>query len=383
MKTMNAGSILAVLSLATVAPAVPRWAAASPPAPAPATAVSSTVPDPDAEAKAAAKIAAASAPSAASTPSGFHLLKEIPIGGEGGWDYLAVDAKNRRVYVSHSTKVEVLDADSFLKVGEITDLSGVHGIAIANDLGRGFISNGKTSTITIFDLGTLKKIAEVKSTGENPDAILFDPYSKRVFAFNGHTGNATAIDAATGKVVGSVELGGKPEFATSDLKGNVFVNIEDQSEVVTLDPKALKVKARHPLKPCEEPSGMAIDRAGHRVLIGCSNKLAAIVDTDTGKVVETVAIGDGVDANSYDPSTKLGFSPNGDGTLTVIQQTSNGHYGVLENVSTRLGARPMTLDETTHHLFLYPPHFVPPPAPTWGGMLSGSGRTFARRHFEP
>ncbi|MEO8505193.1 MAG: YncE family protein [Acidobacteriota bacterium] len=355
---MNTCSILAVLSLAALAPvASAQPSTSSPTAVAPATAVTAALPD--------AKVAAPSPMTPAPPgPSGYHLLKAITLGGEGGWDYLAVDAVNRRVYVSHSTRVEVLDADRLEKTGEITDLSGVHGIAIANELGRGFISNGKTSTITIFDLKTLKKLDEVKSTGEGPDAILFDPFSKRVFAFNGHTGNATAIDAATGKVVGSIELGGKPEFATSDLKGSVFVNIEDKSEIVTFDPKTLKVKSRHPLKPCEEPSGMAIDRASHRVLIGCSNQLAAVVDTDTGKLVETVAIGDGVDANAYDPSTKLGFSANGDGTLTVIHETAGGHYGVLETVATRRGARTMTLDETTHHLFLTTAQFGPPPAPT-------------------
>src|SRR5258706_9695352 len=226
----------------------------------------------------------------------YHDAKEIPIGGEGGWKYLTVDSGARRLYISHATKVVVVDVDSDKTVGEIGNLSGVHGIAVAPDLGRGFISNGRSSMITIFDLKTLATLSEVKSTGENPDAILYDPFSSQVFAFNGRSKNATVLDAKTGKIAGTVELGGKPEFATSDLAGRVFVNIEDKSEVVELGAKDLAVKARWPLKPCEEPSGMAIDRKHHRLLVGCSNKLAAVMDTENGKGVTTVPIGDRGDA---------------------------------------------------------------------------------------
>ena len=296
--------------------------------------------------------------------AGYHIVKEIPIGGEGGWDYLTVDSTARRLYVSHATKVVVVDVDSDTKVGEIANLSGVHGIALALDYGRGYISNGRSSMITIFDLKTLATIGEVKSTGENPDAIMYDPFSYQIFAFNGRSKNATVLEAKTGKVVGTIELGGKPEFATTDLNGKVFVNIEDKSEVVEIGVKDLAVKARWPLAPCEEPSGMAIDRLHHRLLIGCSNKMAAVVNTETGKVVTTVPIGDGVDANAFDPGAKLGFSSNGDGTLTVIKEDTPDHFIVAENVPTRRGARTMALDDKTHKVYLPTAQFGPPPAAT-------------------
>ena len=311
--------------------------------------------------------AAAAAKAGAKTGAkagGYHVAKEITLGGEGGWDYLTVDPAGRRLYVSHSNKVEVVDVDSGKTVGQVQNLSGVHGIAVASDLGRGFISNGKSSTVTIFDLKTLATIGEVKSTGENPDAILYDPYSHRVFAFNGRSKNATVIEGKTGKVAGTIELGGKPEFATSDGAGKVFVNIEDKSEVAEINPKDLTVKPHWPLAPCTEPSGMAIDRKHHRLLIGCDNKLAAVVSTDTGKVVTTVPIGEGVDANGFDPGTGLGFSSNGEGTLTVIREETPDRFTVVENVPTRKGARTMALDEKTHTVYLATAQFGPAPAAT-------------------
>jgi len=308
----------------------------------------------------------AAAPAKAPEKSpGYHVTEEIQIGGEGGWDYLTVDPAGRRLYVSHTNKVEVIDVDSGKKVGEVTGLSGVHGIAIANDLNRGFISNGRSSAVTIFDLKTLANISEVKSTGENPDAILYDPFSSQVFAFNGRSKNATVLEAKTGKVVGTIELGGKPEFATTDLQGRVFVNVEDRSEVAEIDAKSLAVKAHWPLKPCEEPSGMAIDRKHHRLLIGCDNKMAAVVDTGSGKVVTTVPIGEGVDANAFDSGTDLGFSSNGrDATLTVIREETPDRFTVAENVPTRKGARTMALDEKTHTVYLVTAQFGPAPAAT-------------------
>jgi DNA-binding beta-propeller fold protein YncE len=252
----------------------------------------------------------------------------------------------------------VVDVDSDKIVGEIGNLSGVHGIAVAQDLGRGFISNGRSSMITIFDLKTLASLSEVKSTGENPDAILYDPFSSQVFAFNGRSKNATVLDAKTGKVTGTIEL------ATTDLAGKIFVNIEDKSEVVEIGAKDLAVKAHWPLAPCEEPSGMAIDRKHHRLIVGCSNKLAAIVDNESGKVVTTVPIGTGVDANAFDPGTDLGFSSNGEGTLTVIKEETPDKLTVAENVTTRRGARTMALDEKTHNVYLATAKFGPPPAAT-------------------
>jgi len=308
--------------------------------------------------------AAPPAKAEATKAGGYHVAKEITLGGEGGWDYLTVDPAARRLYVSHSTRVEVVDVDSGKAVGQVQNLSGVHGIAVAGDLGRGFISNGRSSTVTIFDLKTLATLGEVKSTGENPDAILYDPYSHQVFAFNGRSKNATVIEGKTGKVVGTIELGGKPEFATTDLAGKIFVNIEDKSEVVELGAKDLAVKARWPLAPCTEPSGMAIDRKHHRLLIGCDNKMAAVVNTDSGKVVTTVPIGSGVDANAFDPGTGLGFSSNGEGTLTVIREETPDRFTVAETVPTRKGARTMALDEKTHTAYLAIAQYGPAPAAT-------------------
>jgi DNA-binding beta-propeller fold protein YncE len=301
--------------------------------------------------------------SAAPKPA-YHVVKEIPVSGEGGWDYLTVDAKARRLYVTRSTKVAVLDADNGKVLGEIPNLSGVHGVALAGDLGRGFISNGRSSSVTIFDLKTLGVLSEVKTTGENPDAILYDPATHRVFAFNGRSGNATVLDAKTGAVVGTVALGGKPEAGVSDLAGTIFVNIEDTSEVVEFGARDLAVKARWPLAPCEEPTGMAIDRKHHRLLIGCSNKLAAVVDSRTGKVVTTVPIGDGVDGTAFDAATGLGYSSNGEGTLTVMHEDSPDHFSVVETVPTRRGARTLALDEKTHAIFVSTAQLGPAPAPT-------------------
>jgi YVTN family beta-propeller protein len=308
--------------------------------------------------------ATALAAAPATGAGGYHVIQRLALGGEGGWDYLSADPAARRLYVTRGTHVMVVDLDSGKLAGDIPNLSGIHGVALAPELGKGFVSNGKSSEITVFDLKTLQVLATVKSTGENPDAILYDPASKRVFAFNGRSGNATVLDAKTHAVAGTIPLGGKPEFATADGGGRVFVNIEDKSEVVAIDAMKLAAVARWPLAPCEEPSGMAIDRKHNRLVIGCSNKMAAIVNTADGKVVGTPPIGQGVDANGFDPETHLGFSSNGEGTLTVLSEDGTGAFKVLENVPTERGARTMALDEKTHRIYLATAKFNPPPAPT-------------------
>ncbi|MGA8152695.1 MAG: YncE family protein [Terriglobales bacterium] len=300
---------------------------------------------------------------AVAADSGYHLINTYKLGGEGGWDYLTLDSSSRRLYISRATHVIVIDADSGKSVGDIPDTPGVHGIALAPELGRGFVSNGREGTVTIFDIQTLKFIAKVKA-GENPDAILYDPASKRVFAFNGRSHDATAIDAAGGTVVGTIKLEGKPEFAVSDAKGEIFVNIEDKSQIDAIDPARLEVKARWPLAPCEEPSGLAIDRKNRRLFAGCDNKMMAVVDADSGKVIATPPIGEGVDANAFDPGTGLAFASCGDGHMTVVHEDSPNKFRVLENVSTQEGARTMTLDEKTHKTFLVTAKFGPPPAAT-------------------
>ena len=243
---------------------------------------------------------------------GYHLIKTYKLGGDGGWDYLTFDRASNRLYISRSTHVIVIDADSGETVGDIPDTPGVHGIALAPEFGRGFVSNGREGTVSVFDLASLKVLSKIK-VGENPDAILYDPASKRVFTFNGRSHDATAIDAAKGTVVGTIKLDGKPEFAVSDEKGEIFVNIEDKSELFAIDPDKLEVKSRWPLAPCEEPTGLAIDRKHRRLFSGCSNKLMAIVDADSGKLISTLPIGEGVDATAFDPETGLAFASCGAG----------------------------------------------------------------------
>ena len=293
----------------------------------------------------------------------YHLIKKVTLGGEGFWDYLTVDAPNRHVFISRSTHVMVVDADTYAVVGDIPDTKGVHGIAIASDLGRGFTSNGGANTVTIFDLKTFKVLGTAP-TGEGPDAIIYDPASHRVFTMNGHGQSATAIEGATGTVAGTIPLGGRPEFATADGAGHVYANLEDKSMVVAIDSNALKLLNTWPLAPGDSPSGMAID-AAHRLLYsGCHNKMMAIMDADSGKVIATPPIGQGVDANAFDPGTDLAFSSNGDGTLTVVHEDSPDKFTVVGNISTQRGARTMALDTKTHNVFLVTAEFGPPPAPT-------------------
>jgi DNA-binding beta-propeller fold protein YncE len=311
-----------------------------------------------------AAITGLAAISAAQTDGGLTVVQSVKIGGEGGWDYLTVDAASRRFYVTRGTRVLVLDADALTPVGEIPNTDGVHGVALAPDLGRGYTSNGRANTVTIFDLKTLQALDEVKVTGENPDAILYDRATRQVFTFNGRSQNATAIDAMTGKVVGTIALGGKPEFATTGLDGHVYVNLEDKAQLVAIDSRRLSVEKTWPLAPCEDPSGMAIDRAHKRLFIGCGNKLMAVVDATNGKIVAILPIGEGVDANGFDPGPGLAYASNGDGTLTVVHEDTPDKYTVIANVPTKARARTMALDEKTHRVLLATAEFGPPPSPS-------------------
>ena len=295
---------------------------------------------------------------------GYHVIKTYKLGGEGGWDYLTVDASARHFYISRGTHVIVLDADSGKNVGDIPDTPGVHGIALAPELGKGFVSNGREGTVTVFDIKTLVPIGSKIKVGENPDAILYEPATKRVFTFNGRSQDSTAIDAASRKVLGTIKLDGKPEFAASDAKGEVFVNIEDKSELTVIDPNKLEVKTKWPLAPCTEPSGLALDRKNRRLFVGCDNKMMAVVDADSGKVLATPAIGEGVDATAYDDETGLAFASCGEGVLTVVREDSPQKFSVVENVKTEPGARTMALDTKTHNVFTVTAKFGPPPAAT-------------------
>lgn len=301
-------------------------------------------------------------PSYAAGP-GYHIVQKYKLGGEGGWDYLKFDPGTGRLFISRSTHVVVIKADDGKIIGEIADTPGVHGIALAPELNRGFTSNGGEGTVSIFDLKTLRVLDKVK-VGQNPDAILYDPSTRRVFTMNGRSDDASAVDAADGKVAGTVALGGKPEFAVSDGEGHVYVNLEDKSELLKLDSRKLTVISRWPLAPCESPSGLAIDREHHRLFSGCHDKVMAVVNTDTGKVITTLPIGAGVDAARYDAKTKLAFASCGDGTLTVIHEDSPEKFSIAETVTTQRGARTMALDDATGAVFLVTADFGPPPAPT-------------------
>jgi len=301
----------------------------------------------------------AAALAAPTSDAGYSVLHRYTPGGDQGWDYLAVDAAARRVYVSHGDQVVVLDADDGKTVGRIGQLQGVHGIALAPAMHRGWISNGRSGEVTVFDTRTLKPTATLKATGANPDAILYDPASNRVFTFNGRSANATAFDAASGKTLATIALPGKPEFAVSDGAGHVWVNIEDKNQLAKLDPKAGKVLAIWSLAPCESPSGLALDTAHRRLFSVCDNRTMTVLDADDGHRVASVAIGNGPDAAAFDSRRGLVYSANGqDGTLTVVHEDDPDHYRVLATVPTQATARTLALDPHTGHLFLSAAQFA-------------------------
>jgi hypothetical protein len=304
--------------------------------------------------------------------SGYHVIKTVSVPGDEGWDYILVDSEARRVYISHGSHVVVMNADTYAIEGEIPDTPGVHGIAIAHEFNRGFISAGRGNTAVIFDLKTLKTLGSAK-TDANPDAILYEPVSKRVFTFNGRGKSATAINAADGAVVGTVALNARPEFATADGKGMVYDNLEDTSDLVHIDAQKLAELHRWPLAPCKSPSGLAMDELNRRLFAVCDDKVSAVVNADTGKVVATPAICDGPDAAGFDPSSNYFFASCGDGNLTVVHEDSPDKYSVVENVPTKRSARTMGLDLKTHNIFLPAAEFEPPaPGERRGKMKPGS-----------
>jgi DNA-binding beta-propeller fold protein YncE len=296
-------------------------------------------------------------------PTGYHLLKKTVLGGEGFWDYLALNSETRIMYITHGTEVVLFQVDSGQKLTSIGGLQGVHGVAFVPRLGRGYISNGRADALTVFDLKTGEKLAEIK-TGANPDAILYDDFSGRLFSFNGRSADATAVNVADNSVAGTVPLGGKPEFAQSDGKGTIYVNIEDTGEIAAIDSRDLKVLRRWKLAPGEEPSGLALDRKNRRLFSVCANKMLVISNADTGSIVATVPIGSGCDGARFDPATGLIFSSNGEGTLTIIRQVTPDEYAVVETVATARGARTLELDLRTHRVFVVTAEFAPAPAAT-------------------
>jgi DNA-binding beta-propeller fold protein YncE len=297
------------------------------------------------------------------TPEHYHLIDTRMLGGEGGWDYLTFDEASRHLYISHATHVVVYDVDNMKIVGDIAHTEGVHGIAVASEFGHGFISNGKSNTVLMFDLKNLDTLMRI-SVGQKPDAIIYDPFSKTVIACNGGSENATIIDASTGRVKATIQLGGGPEFAVSDLSGNIYINIEDKNEVVKIDMKNFKVLHHWSLGAGEGPTGIAMDMKTHRLFIGCANKMMVIVNSENGKVIAKLPIGKGVDAVVFDAQKQEAISSNGEGTLSIIKEISKDKFEVAETVPTQAGARTEALDVKTHALYLVTSDFGLAPEPT-------------------
>ena len=313
-------------------------------------------------------VASAQAPPSAplqptGTP-GYRVGSRAVLGGEGGWDYLTPDTAAHRLYITRGTHVQVVSLDSNKLVGDIPNTEGVHGVAIAPALGHGYTSNGRANSVTVFDLRTLAVVKTISGTGRNPDAIIFEPVTRRVFTLNGGTGDATAIDAATDSIVGTVPLFGKPEFAAADGRGHVFVNNEDSSTINEFDARTLRVVHTWSIKPCDGPSGLAMDVRNRRLFSVCGNGMMAVVDANSGRVITTLPIGQGADGVKFDPRTMNAFSSNGEGTMTVVHEDAPDRYTVRGNVTTQRGARTLALDERTGRVYTVTAEYGPAPAPT-------------------
>ena len=294
----------------------------------------------------------------------FTLTNRYIVGGEGRWDLLTLDKNRHRLFISRSTHVQVVDTDSGKVVGDIPGLDGVHGIALADDLNMGFTSNGKSNSVTVFDLTTLNVIETLSISGVNPDVIIYEPKSKHVITFNGRSANATVIDAVLRKEIGTISLPGKPELAVSDEAGKIFVNIEDKNEIAVIDGVLNKVLKRYTLGSGTEPTGLAIDQTHHRLFSVCANQKMVILDSETGKIISEVKIGAGPDSAAFDPAMGIAFSSNGDGTLTLVKEDDPDHYSVLQNVATRNGARTMAYDQDSHRAYLVTAAFGETPPAT-------------------
>ena len=281
----------------------------------------------------------------------YQLLKKVPLPGAGGWDYISVDDAARRIYISHATQVEVLDADSFSLVGTIPNTPGVHGIAIATDAGRGYISAGKSDAVVPFELKTLKPLPEIK-VGKKPDAIIFEPLTKRIYVMNGDSNNITVLNASDGSLAGTIDLAGGPEFAVSDGKGNLYVNLEENNETLHIDVNAMKVKDRWPLAPCATPTSLAMDVENRRLFVGCRSHHFAVLNADNGKVVFTAPIGERVDAGAFDAKTRLVYLSTGDGKVFIFHQDSADQYSLSQEITTLKGAKTMGYDPKTRNVIV-------------------------------
>lgn len=298
------------------------------------------------------------------TSQTYKVSKKINVAGDEGWDYLAVDNVNQHLFVSHGSVVNVIDLKTDKTIATIADTKGVHGIAIANDLNKAFITDGKDNAVTIVNLTTFELIEKVVIQGQKPDAVLYDAFSKKVFTYNAKTSDATVLDAVTNKVVKTIALGGKPEFSVTNTKGLIYVNIEDKNEIKTINTTTLEVTATWSIAPGDEPSGLAIDLETNRLFSVCGNNLMIIVDASNGKIIKTLPIGDGCDGVAFDAKKKLVFSSNGEGTITVVKEENANSFSVLETVKTQKGARTITINKTTGQLYLSTAEFGAKPEPT-------------------
>ena len=290
----------------------------------------------------------------------YKVVNQIHLEGDGGWDYLSVDEAAGRLYVSHSSMALVVDLKTGKQIGKIDGTNGIHGIAVVANLNKGFTSNGRDSSVTVFDLKTLAVTGKIKVTGKNPDAILYDAFSQKLYTFNGGSASSTVIDPKTEKVIGTIKLDGKPEFPASDGKGKIYVNIEDRSEISIINTTTLKVDKSWSIAPGEEPSGLALDNETHRLFSVCGNKLMVVSDAEAGKVVTTLPIGDGCDGVAFDPALKRVYSSNGEGTITMVQEENANSFKVIETIASQRGARTIAIDKTTHHLYLPTAEFGAP-----------------------
>jgi len=296
--------------------------------------------------------------------SNYKIVNKIHLEGDAGWDYIVADDSTGYLFVSHGTMTQVVDMSKGVLIATIPNTNGVHGIAIAHSLNKGYISCGRDSSVKVFDLKTFATFTRIEVTGQNPDAILFEPVNKRIFTFNGRSSNATIIDATTDRVIETIKLEGKPEFSVTDGKGNGFVNIEDKSKINLINGKTMQVENVWPIAPGEEPSGLAIDKENNILFSVCDNKFMIILDALTGKIISTLPIGERVDGVAFDPELKCAYSSNGEGTMTVVKEENKDSFKVLENVITQRGARTITFNKKTHHIYLPTAEFEAAPAAT-------------------
>jgi YVTN family beta-propeller protein len=300
----------------------------------------------------------------AQTSNKYKVIKKISVAGDAGWDFLTVDEVGQHLFLSHGNVVDVVDLKTDKTIATIQDTKGVHGITVANDVNKGFISNGKDTSITVFDLKTFATLEKIKIKGISPDAMLYDEFTHRVFSFNAKSNDATVIDAKTNKIIETIKFESNPEVAVTDGKGTIYVNLEEKSLVVVIDAVTMKIKNTWSLAPGEEPTGLAIDTKTHRLFSACANKLMVVMNAENGKVITTLLIGEGTDGAAFDAEKKCAYSSNGEGTITVVKEENENTFKVLETVITQKGARTIALNNTTHHLYVPTAEYGERPEPT-------------------